>query len=45
MKARYNHLRSAGRLAKIALTEIMRRLLELANALIRDDRKWALEIA
>ena len=32
---------SAGKPAKIAITAVMRKLLLLANALIRDDRKWA----
>ena len=31
---------SAGKPAKLALTAIMRRLMILANALIRDDRAW-----
>jgi len=41
MKARYERLRNAGKPAKVALTAVMRKLLELANALVRDDRKWA----
>jgi len=41
MKARYERLRGAGKPAKVAITAVMRKLLELANALIRDDRKWA----
>ena len=31
----------AGKLAKVALVAIMRKLLILANALLRDKRKWA----
>ncbi|MET2831045.1 IS110 family transposase, partial [Mesorhizobium shangrilense] len=30
-----------GKPAKVAITAIMRKLVVLANALIRDDRKWA----
>jgi len=41
MKARYDRLRNAGKPAKVAITAVMRKLLELANALIRDGRKWA----
>lgn len=37
----YRTLRSAGKPAKVAITAVMRKLLILANALIRDDRKWA----
>tara|TARA_B100000378_G_scaffold31949_1_gene23908 strand:+ start:291 stop:464 length:174 start_codon:yes stop_codon:yes gene_type:complete len=41
MKAKYEALKSAGKPGKVAVTAIMRKLIELANALIRDDRKWA----
>lgn len=37
----YLTLRNAGKPMKVAITAIMRKLLLLANALIRDDRKWA----
>ncbi|MDB2552514.1 transposase, partial [Paracoccus sp. (in: a-proteobacteria)] len=37
----YQALCSAGKPAKVAITAVMRKLLILANALIRDDRKWA----
>jgi transposase len=37
----YQTLCSAGKPAKVAITAVMRKLLILANALIRDDRKWA----
>jgi len=40
MKARYQAMRKAGKPAKVALTAIMRKLIELANALIKKDRKW-----
>ena len=41
LKAKYDALGQAGKPAKIAITAIMRKLIELANALIRDDRLWA----
>ena len=40
MKAKYDAMRNAGKPAKVAITAIMRKLIELANALIRDGRKW-----
>lgn len=40
LKAKYDQLTAAGKPAKKALTAIMRKLIVLANALIRDDRKW-----
>lgn len=40
LKAKYNQLRAAGKASKVAITAIMRRLLVLANALVRDGRKW-----
>ena len=40
MKAKYDAMRANGKPAKLAITAVMRKLLELANALIRDDRKW-----
>ncbi len=45
MKAKYTAMCSAGKPKKVALIAIMRKLLELANALIRDDRKWTSKIA
>lgn len=36
----YKALSDAGKPAKVAITAVMRKLLVLANALIRDDRKW-----
>ncbi|WP_051085167.1 IS110 family transposase [Martelella mediterranea] len=41
MEAKYEALKSAGKPGKVALTAIIRKLIELANALIRDDRKWS----
>lgn len=40
MKARYCKLIEAGKPAKIAITAIMRKLIVLANALLRDRRSW-----
>jgi transposase len=41
LKAKYQDLRAAGKPAKLAITAIMRKLVVLANALIRDDRRWS----
>jgi len=41
LKAKYNHLIRAGKPPKLALTAIMRRLIVMANALIRDGRQWS----
>lgn len=41
LKDKYDGLRQAGKPAKVAITAIMRKLIVLANALIRDARKWA----
>ncbi len=40
LKAQYERLRERGKPAKIALTAIMRKLIILANTLIKDDRLW-----
>jgi transposase len=40
LKAKYQALLGAGKSAKIALTAIMRKLIILANALLRDQRHW-----
>ena len=37
----YQALRQAGKPAKVAITAVMRKLLIIANALLRDGRKWA----
>lgn len=39
--AKYQALIKAGKPAKVALVAVMRKLLLLANALLRDKRKWA----
>ncbi|WP_342627218.1 transposase [Nguyenibacter vanlangensis] len=36
---------ATGKLAKIAITAIMRRLVVIANALLRDDRTWNPKVA
>ncbi|MEP7172071.1 MAG: transposase, partial [Aestuariivirga sp.] len=41
LKAKYDQLVLAGKPAKVALTAIMRKLIVLANALLRDGRTWA----
>ena len=40
LKDKYDQLRAAGKPKKVAITAIMRKLIVLANALIRDNRKW-----
>jgi len=41
MKQKYHDLIKNGKPPKVALTAIMRKLIVLANALLRDQRKWA----
>jgi transposase len=45
MKAKYEALLAAGKPPKVALTAIMRKLLILANALLRDRRTWTPKLA
>jgi len=40
LKAKYDQLVAAGKEKKVAITAVMRKLLVLANALLRDNRKW-----
>ena len=40
LKAVHDRHRAAGKPAKLALTAVMRKLLLLANALVRDNRTW-----
>jgi transposase len=40
LKAKYEQLTKAGKPAKIAITALMRKLVVLANALLRKDRCW-----
>lgn len=41
LKVKYQRLREAGKPAKVALVALMRKLIEIANALIKADRLWA----
>lgn len=43
LKAVYTRLIEKGKPFKVAITAVMRKLLVLANALLRDGRKWAYE--
>lgn len=45
MAAKYEQMCTRGKPKKVALTTIMRKLLELANALVRDQRKWSPKLA
>jgi len=40
MKAKYHELIAKGKCKKLALTAVMRKLIVMANALLRDGRKW-----
>ena len=40
MKAKYDQLIAVGKEMKVAITAVMRKLLVLANALMRDRHKW-----
>jgi len=40
LKKKYQDLKDAGKPSKVAITAIMQKLLVLAKALIRDNRKW-----
>lgn len=40
MKAKYEQLISAGKCKKLAITAVMRKLIVMANVLLRDQRKW-----
>ncbi len=40
LKAFYDRLAAAGKAPKLALTAVMRKLVTLANTLIREDRHW-----
>jgi len=41
LKTKYQALIAAGKPPKVAITAVMRKLLLLANALLRDGRKWS----
>jgi len=40
LKAKYETLRAAGKPAKVAIVVVMRKLIEMANALVKADRLW-----
>lgn len=40
LKAVYRRLKDRGKASRVALTAVMRKLVTLANALLRDDRLW-----
>ena len=40
MKAEYHELIAKGKCKILAITEVMRKLVVLANALLRDGREW-----
>ena len=41
LKRKYQQLLESGKAPKLAITAVMRKLVLLANALLRDGRKWA----
>ena len=45
LKEKYQALKDAGKPSKVAITAIMQKLLVLANALLRNDRKWHAKVA
>lgn len=40
LKAKYGRLRASGKPGKLALTVLMRKLIEMANTLVSADREW-----
>lgn len=45
LRQNYQAMISRGKPAKVALTALMRKLIELANALVQQDREWTPKIA
>nr|WP_231579703.1 transposase [Pseudorhodobacter antarcticus] len=45
LKAKYQAMIKAGKPPKVALTALMRKLIELANALIKANRNWVIKEA
>jgi transposase len=45
LKEKYEALRQTGKPAKVAIVAVMRKIVIIANALIRDNRKWTRDIA
>jgi transposase len=42
LQAFYRHLRAAGKPARLALVAVMRKLLTILNAMLRDNQRWEL---
>ena len=40
LKTKYEALRGTGKPAKVAIVAVMRKLIEMANALVKADRTW-----
>ena len=40
MKVKYHELIAKGKCKKLAITAVMRKLVVMANAMLRDNRKW-----
>jgi len=40
MKQYYNHLKAKGKLSKVALTAVMRKIIITLNAMLRDGKNW-----
>ena len=45
LKAQYERMKAAGKPSKVAITAIMRKLIILANTLVKEDRKWQPKLA
>jgi transposase len=45
LRAFYQRLRAAGKCAKVALTAVARKLLVIANAVLRSQRPWNPQLA
>lgn len=45
MKTKYSQLKAAGKPSKVAITAVMRKLIVLANALVKADRTWSKKMA
>lgn len=45
LRRKFQAMIGAGKPAKVALTALMRKLLELANVLVQEDRKWVPKMA
>jgi transposase len=41
MKVKYDQLVASGKCKKLAITAILRKIVVMANSLLRDRRKWA----